>query len=225
MQIIRLRGDVPAGCVRRRKRWKPELIGKRRTAEWLEHCFHDALLGCIPYGAALYYLSGSQQHWTAGEQRDKRDNTNWPFLHWHLLTLEKWSQVAHTDAQLMQQLQVNEWSCRSLRIKHTNHGHISPWDKHKRSLVEIYQQVGVFMPVCAAGRSWEEKDYLWTWVDEPQAQFQRTTSNLGHRPHKTSGQEQPLGLLFGLINMEGGKLHIYCMHNLLAFLISLSNVP
>ncbi len=71
---------------------------------------------------------------------------------------------------------------------------------------------------------WEEKDYLWACVDKPQAQFQRTTSNLGHNSHRASGQEEASGLLTRLINMEGRKVHIYCRHNLLASLISLSNI-
>lgn len=38
-------------------------------------------------------------------------------------------------------------------------------------------------------------DFLLAGVDKPQAQFQRSTSNLGHNFHRASGQEETLGLL------------------------------
>lgn len=82
-----------------------------------------------------------------------------------------------------------------------------------------------FVNVC----SWsdmgpEKKDDLWACVDEPQAHFLRTSFNLRHNSHRTSGQEEALGLHSNLINMDERKLHIYCMHNLLAFLISISYI-
>lgn len=78
--------------------------------------------------------------------------------------------------------------------------------------------------VQLGGQGSEEKDFLWAYVDEPQAQFQRTTSDLGHNSHRASGQEEASGLLTSLINMDGRKVHIYCRHSLLASLISLSNI-
>lgn len=80
---------------------------------------------------------------------------------------------------------------------------------------------------CAAGRTWQlrrKKITSGPCVDQPQAQFQRTTSNQGHNSRRASGQDKPPGLLSGLINMARRKVHIYCMHNLLASLISLSNI-
>ena len=69
--------------------------------------------------------------------------------------------------------------------------------------------------------SWEEKDHRWACVDEPQAEFQRSTSNLGHNSHRSSGHEETLLFLSGLINMDGRMLPIYFMRNLLASLISI----
>lgn len=70
----------------------------------------------------------------------------------------------------------------------------------------------------------EKKDYLRVGVDEPQAQFQRTTSNLGHT-HKTSGRKEPSGLLSSLINMDKRKERCVCIACPTSWpLISLSNI-
>lgn len=52
----------------------------------------------------------------------------------------------------------------------------------------------------------EKTDYLLAGVDKPQAQFQRSTSNLGHNFHRASGQEEPSGLLPSQINMNQRRI-------------------
>lgn len=95
-------------------------------------------------------------------------------------------------------------------------------------------KLGFFLVFFHAGHgtivcSWmdmadEKKDYLRIGVDEPQAQFQRTTSNLGHT-HKTSGPKEPSGLLSSLINMDKRKERCVCIACPTSWpLISLSNI-
>lgn len=93
------------------------------------------LLWCITW---LHPLSGSSLlsvRVTAPLNCGRADSTNWPFLCWHLLTLEKWSQVAHPASHTYY---IGREESKAKLIGSSN-----AWVKY--SLVERHQQVFFFI--------------------------------------------------------------------------------
>ena len=178
------------------------------------------LLWCITWLRPLWCSSLLSVRVTAPLNCRRAGNTNWPFLCWHVLTLEKWvPPSAHAycmgteanSAQLIHRRHTNQHRLALLlQWKHTDENHATALRQTQiftcgEDITNLF-----FHAACAATeRSCEDigaekkKDHRWACVDEPQAEFQRSTSNLGHNSHRSSGHEETLLFLSGLINMDG----------------------
>lgn len=189
-----------------RSRWKAGGRGKRRTAARLEHCFNDALVGCVPCGAALYYLSGLQQPWTAGRQAAV---TSLPNLFQHLSVMLN---ECCTDTYVQSSALINSSQARLAPLIFTG---------IKESTV--FRVLCVHKLHAAGGTSRPRRNRLpfGRCRRAPGAvlknHFQSRTSF-----HRARGQEGPQGTLPSLINMNR-KVHTHCL-GFFFFITALRNI-